>query len=129
MKDSRTDMIRNRHPLIDAGVSRKACLEWMASRGYPKPPRSACVFCPYHHDTEWRRLKNEEPTEFQRAVEFEREYQRLKIQTVSAKGFIPFLHASRVNLDLVDFSTEAERGQGELFGDQWNNECEGMCGV
>lgn len=28
-------------------------------------------------------------------------------------------------LDAVDFSTDTERGQGIL----WGNECEGMCGV
>lgn len=36
-----------------------------------------------------------------------------------------FLHRSCVPLDQVDFSTDGERGQGLL----WGNECEGMCGV
>lgn len=83
------------------------------------------MFCPYHSDREWRRLKDEEPEEFKRAVEFEKKYQAAKALTVSRKGFKPFLHSSRVNLDQVDFSTEEERGQLDMFG----NECEGMCGL
>jgi hypothetical protein len=97
----------------------------MEKHGYPRPPRSACVFCPYHSDREWRRLRDEEPEEFQKAVNFERRYQAAKALTVSRKGFVPYLHASRVPLDQVDFSTDEDQGQQLLFG----NECEGMCGV
>ena len=125
MKPSRVRYATNRWPLIDAGMKRSDCLRWMEAKGYPKPPRSACVFCPYHSDAEWRRLRDEEPDEFAKAVQFERDYQAAKIQTVSKKGFVPYLHSSRVNLDQVDFSTDVERGQGLL----WGNECEGMCGV
>lgn len=36
-----------------------------------------------------------------------------------------FMHAKRIPLGQVDFSTLEERGQLNLF----INECEGMCGV
>lgn len=36
-----------------------------------------------------------------------------------------YLHRSLVPLDMVDLSTESERGQMDLFG----NDCTGMCGV
>jgi hypothetical protein len=106
-------------------MKRRDCVAWMNAHAYPTPPRSACVFCPYHSDAEWRRLKRDEPEEFAKAVQFERDYQAGKLATVSTKGFKPFLHSSRVPLDQVDFSTDVERGQGLL----WGNECEGMCGV
>lgn len=125
MKPSRVKYASNRWPLIDLRLKRSDCLKWMADHNYPTPPRSACVFCPYHSDREWRRLRDQEPTEFAKAVEFERAYQSAKIKTVSRKGFIPYLHSSRKPLDQVDFSTEEERGQLNMFG----NECEGMCGV
>jgi hypothetical protein len=35
------------------------------------------------------------------------------------------VHRDLVPLDQVDLSTDAERGQADLF----NDECEGMCGV
>ncbi len=124
MKPSRVRYATHIWPLIEAGMSRGACLKWMADKKFTTPPRSACVFCPYHNDKEWRRLKDEEPEEFARAVKFERDYQAAKAKTVSRKGFVPFLHAKRVPLDTIDFSTEEERGQLNMF-----NECEGICGV
>jgi len=125
MKPARVKYLENRWPLIELEMTRRKCLDWMAAKGFPTPPRSACVFCPYHSDREWRRLKTEEPMEFDRAVAFERSYQKAKAETVSVKGFKPFLHDSRKSLDKVDFSTEEERGQISLFG----NDCLGMCGV
>lgn len=125
MKPSRVKYATNTWPLIDLGMKRHDCLRWMHAHGFPKPPRSACVFCPYHSDTEWRRLRDEEPEEFARAVEFERQYSAAKQQTLSKTSFKPFLHASRVPLDEVDFRTDEDHGQQVMFG----NECEGMCGV
>lgn len=124
MKDSRHAWARNRYPLVELGMSRHDCLRWMQARGFPEPPRSACVYCPFHSDNEWRRLRDHEPKEFARAVTFERDLQAVKKVTDNMNG-IPFLHASLVPLDQVPFTTDKERGQGDLFG----NECEGMCGV
>jgi hypothetical protein len=124
MKPAKEPWIVHRWPLIENGISRKACLDWMAANGYPKPPRSACVFCPYHSDHEWRRLRDHEPEAFAQAVEWERQAQAANGQDEVARG-TPFLHASLVTLDKVDFSTAEDRGQLNLF----NNECEGMCGV
>lgn len=117
--------IKHRHPLLDLRLRRPDCLKWMAENGYPTPPRSACVFCPYHNNAEWRRLKQFEPEDFARAVAFEKELQRAN-HGASLKG-TPFLHRSLVPLDQVDLSTDVDRGQGLLNGFQ--NECEGMCGV
>jgi hypothetical protein len=109
---------------VDLEMRRHDCINWMLSRGYPKPPRSACVYCPFHNNTEWRRLKDEEPKEWERAVKFEKDLQAVKVQTDNMSG-IPFLHQSLTPLDQVDLTTEQERGQGDLF----TNECEGACGV
>lgn len=124
MKPSRDAWCENRWPLIEANMSRHDCLRWMESHGYPKPPRSACIYCPFHSDNEWRRLRSDEPAEFAAAVKFERDLQAVKRVADNMTG-IPFLHGSCVPLDQVDLTTDTERGQGELFG----NECEGMCGV
>ena len=123
MKTSIRANVVNRWPLIDLRMKRYDCLRWMDAHGYPKPPRSACVYCPYHSDSEWRRLRREEPDSFSHAVRFEKRVQ----DAYSKCGFIqtPFLHASRVPFDQVDFSTDEDHGQQVMFG----NECEGMCGV
>ena len=65
-----------------------------------------------------------EPKEFERAVQFERDLQHAKSQTDNQRGK-PFLHNSLKPLDTVDLTTDIERGQGEMFG----NDCTGLCGV
>lgn len=126
MKPSRHPKIANRWPLInDAPMTRADCVRWMADHGYPKPPRSACVFCPYHNDTEWLRLREEEPEEFARAVEFERDLQAGVMVATSLKTDVVFLHRSCAPLDAVVFQTAGPKAQLNLF----ENDCEGMCGV
>ncbi len=122
MKPARQDFITNIWPLVDLGMRRGACLEWMKGKGFPKPPRSACVFCPYHDDREWQRLKRDEPEEFERAALWEEEYQTALARITRVKGK-PFLHSSCEPLRTVDFSGTEKHP--DLFG----NECEGMCGV
>lgn len=124
MKPARDKWCESRWPLIEKRMNRHDCLRWMESHGFPKPPRSACVYCPFHNDAEWRRLKAEEPSEFEKAVQFEKAVERL---CKNGGNFMstPFLHRSCKPLSEVDFSTEEEMGQVSMF----NNECEGMCGV
>lgn len=124
MKPSRDAWAACRWPLIEAGMKRHDCLRWMKAHGYPMPPRSACVYCPFHSDAEWRRLKNEEPEEFAKAVQFEKDLQAAHLHDDSRKG-VPFLHSKTIPLGDIDFSSDIERGQGELFG----NDCTGLCGV
>ena len=120
MKPSRMAWIEHRWPLIDARMSRHDCLRWMESRGYPMPPRSACVYCPYHSNHEWRRVKQD--ADAWREAERVDELVRNGIRGTTDKLFV---HKTCTPLAEVDLSTEEERGQGNLF----NNECEGMCGV
>jgi hypothetical protein len=110
--------VTNRWPLIDLRMSRNDCLRWLEKHGYPRAPRSACTFCPFHSDEEWRGLT---PEEFADAVKVDETIRGLDIER---KGEPLFLHRSRVPLAEVDF-TVPRSNQLSLFG----NECEGMCGV
>jgi len=125
MKHGRKPWVQHRWPLIERKMTRRHCLEWMEANGYPEPPRSACMYCPFHSDHEWRRLRDEEPEAFAASVQFEKDLQAAKAQTDNQRG-IPYLHSSLKPLDTVDFSTDIERGQGAF---DFNAECEGMCGV
>lgn len=109
MKPSPLRWLRNTWPLVDAGMTRGHCLEWMVTRGYPLPPRSACVFCPYRSDAEWRALPAEE---FAVAVKVDR--------AIRPHG--ESLHRSGKPLESVDLTPST---QVDAFG----NECWGMCGV
>jgi hypothetical protein len=123
MKPSRKPWITNQWPLIDRGMRRIHCLKWMEKHGYPKPPRSACSFCPFHGQAEWRRIRDEDPKAFAQAVQFEKDYQAAfaKIPRISGT---PYLHRSLVPIDQADLS-DYDDGMVDMFG----NECEGMCGV
>lgn len=127
MKDSREAWAENRWPLIEMRMNRHDCLRWMERNGYPKPPRSACSYCPFHSDAEWRRLRADEPEEFAKAVDVERLLQaaHAAVTTEGKMQGTAFLHSSLLPLDQVDFSTEEEHGQLNMF----ENECAGMCGV
>ena len=121
VKPSREPWIANRHPLVDAGITRQDCLNWMREQGHPTPPRSACVFCPFHSDAEWLRLKREDPESFAFAAQFEAAAAAAAAACQVTKG-VPFLHSSLKPLAQVTFREERT---GNLFGE----ECSGVCGV
>ena len=114
MKESRQPWQQNRWPLVEKRINRAQCLRWMTAHNFPEPPRSACVFCPFHGDAEWRRMKTNEPYEFEKAVRFEKAVQLAKANTVNIRATL-FLHRSCKPLGELDFSTEEERGQGNMF--------------
>jgi hypothetical protein len=122
MKESREPWINHRFPLIEKRMHRYQCKKWIEDNGFRQPPRSACWFCPYHSNKEWRRLKDEEPEEFQKAVELDKRIRDGVYKTTQKL----FLHGSRMPLDEVDLSTDVEKGQNE-FG--FVQECDGMCGM
>lgn len=126
MKDNRLKYIENEFPLIDLRMTRNDCMQWMKRNGYPEPPRSACIGCPYHSNFEWRHMKLNDPESFADAVDFDYKLREQSKRNVGNKyRNIPYLHRSGVPLDQVDLRNEEDMGQMNLFGE----ECEGMCGV
>lgn len=106
----------NRYPLLEFRMSRMDCIGWLESRGFPVPPKSACTFCPFRTNAEWRWLRDNDPKGWAEAVEIDRLVRE-------GGGVREFVHRSRVPLDQVDLSTDEERGQGFL------THCDGGCGV
>jgi hypothetical protein len=126
MKPSRAHWVNNLHPLIDMNYSREECKAWMVQNGYPIPKRSACTFCPFHSNKEWIELKYESPEDFASAVSFEKDLQfYFQYQDSFALGSMPYLHASGVPLDQIEFDQSDVNEVVDAFG----NECEGLCGV
>jgi hypothetical protein len=122
VKPSRFPFIENRHPLIEAGISRRDCMKWMERHEYPAPAKSSCVFCPYHNNATWRDMKVNAQEEFAKAVEFDAAIRDDKRGKVKEQLYI---HRSLKPLGEVDFRNEEDKGQLNMF----NNECEGMCGI
>lgn len=111
----------DRWPLIELGMNRRDCLDWLRRHDYPTPPKSACIGCPYHSDAVWRAMRDEDPDAWADAVDVDR---LIRSGMRGVRGEV-FLHRSAVPLSEVDLSTDTDRGQLDLFA----NECEGMCGL
>lgn len=117
MKPARNKWQHHTWPLIDMRMTRADCLVWMARNGYPQPPKSSCLGCPYHSDQQWQEIKSGPAHEWADVVEIDK-----AIRVVPKMRLEQFMHRSCKPIDQVQFSNEA---QTDLFG----NECEGMCGV
>ena len=120
-KPSRTPWVTSCWPLIDLGHNRARCLQTIRELGLPVPKRSACRFCPYKTDREWRELR-ESPEEWAKTLAFD-----ALIRDMSRSGMKrpTYLHRSLKPLAEVDL----EDPQARLFREGWEDECEGMCGV
>ncbi|MBG0818714.1 phosphoadenosine phosphosulfate reductase [Planomonospora sp. ID82291] len=59
------------YPLLDLKLRRTDCLRIIADAGLPRPPRSACFFCPMHRPGTWLDMRREEPELFERAARIE----------------------------------------------------------
>lgn len=126
VKNSTDSWTQHRWPLIERRMTRAHCMQWMKDNGYPEPPRSACVYCPFHSDTEWRRLRNEEPHEFVKAVLFDQKLRQAHQKHNKRLKMEVFLHPSCRPLGSVDFDNDIDKGQ-QVW--DFQAECEGMCGV
>ena len=113
MKDSRVNGITHEYPLIDLGMSRTDCLAWMVRQGFPEPPRSACVNCPYRTDANWAAMRANDPKSWAQACADDRR--------LAERG----LHSHRSGELLENVKLDVDESTGDLFGE----ECEGMCGV
>lgn len=111
------------YPLIEMGLSRQDCVDWLEGR-LPHPvPRSACVFCPYKSNREWLHLKETDPEGSARAVQIDEALRREGTVANRRLQQKMYLHRSCVPLQMVDFSASHT-----LFRPM-ANECQGMCGV
>lgn len=109
---------RNVYPLIERRIYRGQCLEWMEKNGYPQPPRSSCLCCPFHSNSEWLRIKNGDPDEWAELVKFDK-----KIRSNGDRGDL-YLHKECKPLDEIDYEKLANTAQLSLL-----DECSGYCGV
>lgn len=121
MKPSFESWQVNRWPLIERRMTRNDCLRWLERHGYPLPPKSACIGCPFHSNDRWRQLRDSDPDGWSDVIELDR---IIRTGFQGIRGEV-FLHRDAVPLDQADLRSEADYGQLDL----WPNECEGMCGV
>ena len=125
MRDSDVRYIYNYYPLVESvGYSRQDCARWLRQH-YPqqKVKKSACIFCPFHDGKVWAEMKAHRLDDFAEAVALDERLRADDYPMRSTMGYERFLHFSLKPLSEVDFGLE---GDGV---NQWQNECEGHCGV
>ena len=126
MKNSPNKWSQHRWPLVEKRITRAHCIQWMRNNGYPEPPRSACYYCPFHSDTEWRRLRNNDPKHFHKAILFDYALRSKHKQHNKRLEMEIYLHRSCKPLAEVDFDNDEDKGQMTW---DFQAECEGMCGI
>lgn len=118
-KPAKQHYIRNTYPLLDLGMRRHDCAQWLTRHEYPVPSKSACIGCPFHADAHWIEMRDNWPLEWSDAVAADRELRQGKSRGIRATEF---MHSRRQPLDQVTFVADR---QADMFG----NECLGMCGL
>jgi hypothetical protein len=113
-------------PLWEMQYTRGDCQAYLRKRMPYEVPRSACVFCPFKSNEEWRRLRDEDSAGWARAVHIDSVCRR-------SGGFKAerFIHKACVPLDQVDLRPGDEKsGQMNMFAHLrgFQDECEGYCG-
>jgi hypothetical protein len=128
IKTNRLKYITNVYPLVDLKMTRSDCLTWMEKFNYPKPPRSACTFCPYHSNEEWREIKKnkeewDQVVAMDKAIRHQEKYKDKNKNSTEVLDEL-FLHREGIPIDQVDFNKKKKDDQLDLF----QSDCEGMCG-
>jgi hypothetical protein len=59
----------HRYPLLEMQMTRADCITWLQRANLPIPPKSSCVFCPYHNRKAWQEIKREAGTDWATALE------------------------------------------------------------
>lgn len=114
-------------PLWDLRWDRADCRSYLEEvEPSRRVPRSACTFCPFHSNAEWRRVRDGDPEGWARSVEIDRALRNGAACAVGLDTSL-YLHRSCLPLDQAPID-EPESGYDQhVFG--FAAECEGMCGV
>jgi len=117
-----------RAPLIERFMTREACKIWLKEFGNVphEVPRSACVFCPFHDDEEWLRIKAV-PEDWARAVEVDEALRRPGNVCNRNMDAEMFVHRSCQPLVQIDFQPKV-RDDRQASIPFWR-ECLGVCGA
>lgn len=111
-----------RYPLLELGWTRGRCEQFLVENGFPVPPRSRCIICPYRSDESWRTLTAEE---FEHACRID---DSLRADGKPPVGYesLPYLHRERKPLREVDFTPPS---MGLPLADDESEDCFGGCGT
>ena len=88
VKSARAKWYTMYYPLIEQRMTRADCAYYLKNHNLPIPPKSSCVFCPYHSRSGWESVKRD-ATDWALAVQTDE-----SIRDISPHG--AFIHALRI---------------------------------
>ena len=68
MRTSDVKYIVNVYPLVERRMTRMDCITWLESHGLEVPPKSSCVFCPFHNLNHWKEMKRRGGEDWEHSV-------------------------------------------------------------
>lgn len=120
--NSRDKAQRLDYPLLTLRMDRSDCRSVILEAGLPIPEKSSCWFCPFHSNTDWQRMRDDDPATFAKAVALEETLNEKAVRLGRRAGL--HFHNKRVPLPMA---TSPIRQPG-LFDDAPVLACEsGYC--
>ena len=116
MKKSQLYNIEYFYPLIYTGMSRLDCIDFFKENNFPVPPKSSCVFCPFHSNSFWKEIQKENGSAWKMSIEVDE-----KIRIKNGMRGKMYLHPSRKPLKDINFEDYQMAFDGF--------DCEGHCGI
>lgn len=103
--------ITHRYPLLELGMTRADCVQWLKAHDLPVPGKSACVFCPFHNKNAWQEMKRAGGRDWQVAIEVDAQIRNTR------PPYPLFVHRARVPLaEAVQIPEDYGMEQRDLFG-------------
>jgi 3'-phosphoadenosine 5'-phosphosulfate sulfotransferase (PAPS reductase)/FAD synthetase len=125
---SRVQWLTHVFPLLERAWTRHDCLVWLGKNSFPEPPKSSCIFCPFHSNTYWRTLRKASPDDWQKALEFDTALRRDNRLLPGVKS-AAYVHRSCLPLSEAPIEDPHEQvGQLPLWGAA-TGDCAGVCFV
>jgi hypothetical protein len=108
----RVEHIMQRYPLVELEMTRADCTAWLEAHGWASVAKSACSFCPYRSNAEWRELRDHHPADWQRAIEIDHAIRKGGAGGPPLDGEA-FLHAARVPLEIAPIGNDHNKGDAD----------------
>lgn len=90
-------------------IDRQGIIQWYKTNGFPVPPKSSCIFCPYQSDEAWEDKKNNNPEDFNAAIKIDE-----AIRNMTSRGIKSpvYLHRSCRPLKEIVFDNKSFKDLG-----------------
>jgi hypothetical protein len=118
MKESRLSNITYEYPLIEQRITRTDCIKFLEERSFNNIKKSACIFCPYHSNSQWRDIKQNYPKEWKKVIKIDNAIRESSTKGENHQNI--FLHRSLKPIN----EAYLQEDQEELFMCE-----EGYCGI